>query len=73
MAVALHLYEDGLCEGCGQPRSTSQSDAMVGAYEVHDQIVCHGCAAVDEHRAGMANKQVMPGQKSRVAVRPEAV
>lgn len=69
MAMALQLYEDDTCDGCGQPRHISQQDGMVGAYEIHDQIVCHGCAAMDEHKAQAEKKEALPGQKIRLTVR----
>lgn len=70
VALGLQVYEDGICRGCGQPRTESHSDANVGAYEVHGPI-CHGCASIDEHKQAHTSKDALPGQKILVRLRQE--
>lgn len=55
LAVALTVYEQSLCSGCGQPAHESMSaDADPGNrdglwhYEVDLPVRCHACTALDE-------------------------
>lgn len=64
MLMALTAYEQDLCQ-CGHPLSTATSDDMVDGYEVHDQVVCHACAAMEAWRDDK-NVERFPGQKAYV-------
>ena len=44
LAVALTIHEDGLCNGCGQPRDRSWNEDMEGEYKAH-RVLCQGCQA----------------------------
>jgi len=48
LAVALTLYEDGLCR-CGQPRDRAHNPANADHYEV-DSTTCYACDAVHDYR-----------------------
>lgn len=61
LALALTLYEDGLCSGCGMHRSVTHGDHNVGRWETGDDI-CHGCEPVEAQRDDK-NRESYPGQK----------
>lgn len=45
--MALTVYEDGLCSGCGQPRDRSWNADMEGEYVAH-RATCQGCATAHQ-------------------------
>lgn len=45
LAVALTVYEDGLCPKCGHPRDRSWNEDMDGWYTAH-KASCVACRAV---------------------------
>lgn len=55
LALALHLYEDGLCSGCGQPASRAHNPDMEGYY-APVTVRCEACA-VREREAGEKHGQ----------------
>jgi hypothetical protein len=61
MALALTLYEDGLCSGCGLHHSVTHGDENVGRWETGENI-CHGCEPIDSARES-EKKDPYPGQK----------
>lgn len=61
MALALTLYEDGLCGGCGMHHSVTQGDENAGRWEVNGEVICHGCETAESYREN--NKDTYPGQK----------
>lgn len=61
MALALTLYEDGLCAGCGLHRSQTHGDHNVGRWETKETI-CHGCSPFEAER-DRENRDKYPGQK----------
>jgi len=53
LAIALTVYEDGLCPKCGHPRHRAWNDDMRDLYKAH-RVTCVACLAVHEetsHRA----------------------
>lgn len=65
MAMALTAFEDSVCSGCGQPASIARGDHNVGRLEVvADEIICHGCEALESHRESEKDKHQPPGQKT---------
>lgn len=66
MAMALTLYEDSLCAGCGLPHSKTRGDDNVGRYEVRDDHVCHGCEPLEAARQDK-HRTTFPGQKLYLA------
>ena len=61
MALALTMYEDGLCPGCGLHHSVTRGDENVGHWESAETI-CHGCEPLDAER-DKDNKDSYPGKK----------
>ena len=61
MALALTMYEDGLCPGCGMHHSVTRGDENVGRWETGEDI-CHGCEPV-EAAQDAEKKNTYPGQK----------
>lgn len=50
LLVALTLHEQGVCSGCGQPRSIGHDIANhAGEFDVHTDV-CQGCEALETHR-----------------------
>lgn len=45
MALALQMYEDGLCAGCGNPLDECADPAAEHAYEAHEPVRCNACTA----------------------------
>lgn len=66
IAVALTLYEDSLCAGCGLPHSKTRGDDNVGRYELRDDQMCHGCEPLEAARRDK-NRTSFPGQKLYLA------
>jgi len=62
LALAVQRFEDSLCPDCGLPASVAKGDHNVGRIEVNEGDMCHGCVAVEEHRADKS-RQSYPGQK----------
>lgn len=62
MAVALTMYEDSLCKGCGLPHGKTRGDENVGRYELKDDGICHGCEALEGAQKDK-NRITYPGQK----------
>lgn len=56
VAMALTVYEDGICKGCGQPAAHSHGDDP-HEYEV-GKVVCHGCKELADFQG-----KVGPGEK----------
>lgn len=73
MAVALTLYEDSLCSGCGHPRDRAYNPDMEGYYVTREHT-CQGCAARDRHEAELRDKrdQRKPKAGLKVGVADEA-
>lgn len=65
LAVALTLYEDGLCSGCGQPRDRAWNDDMAGYYEPHTAL-CLACNAVHTHVEDDRGGKLRPGERAYV-------
>lgn len=61
MALALTMYEDGLCSDCGGHYSVTHGDENVGRWETAETI-CHRCEAIDSARESQS-KDAYPGQK----------
>jgi len=53
LAVALTVYEDGLCPRCGHPRDRAWNDDMADLYSAH-RVTCQGCLAVHEETSRRA-------------------
>lgn len=70
MLIAVQKFEDSICSGCGLPASITRGDENVGRIEVHDDIMCHGCEAIESHRKHNSS-ELAPGQKTGVHVRWE--
>lgn len=64
MALALTMYEDALCGGCGGHPSVTHGDSNVGRWETGEDI-CHRCEVVESEQADKA-KDTYPGQKLTV-------
>ncbi|WP_104087040.1 hypothetical protein [Arthrobacter sp. GMC3] len=62
MALALTLYEDGLCSGCGLHHSVTHGDENVGRWEANSENICHGCEPIDAAKDA-DKKDTYPGQK----------
>lgn len=45
LAIALTMYEDGLCGKCGQPRDRAWNGDMEGWYVAH-RATCQACRAM---------------------------
>lgn len=58
--MALQLYEDGLCPGCGQPASRAHDPDMEGYY-VAVTRTCQACAAREVEAADQHGNGVMVG------------
>lgn len=54
-AQALTVYEDSLCEGCGQPRSQSMAPENEYRYHADVPIRCHACTAISARAAEYAD------------------
>lgn len=63
LLIALQVYEDDCCPGCGQPRTYGMDDDAAGRYHVHS-VTCHACAALE--KAHQAGKNPPPGQRKYV-------
>lgn len=46
LVLALQIYEDALCSGCGQQRSQSFSHDIDGEYSV-ETVECRTCRALE--------------------------
>lgn len=62
IALALTLYEDSLCAGCGLPHSKTRGDENVGRYDLRDDGICHGCELLEAAQHDK-NRTTFPGQK----------
>lgn len=51
LILAWQMYQDSLCNDCGQDRERAYNPDMDGWYEVKP-IECHACAALEQHRDG---------------------
>lgn len=60
LALALQLYEDGLCPGCGQPASRAHNPDMEGYY-VASTTRCWACAARETQAADQQGHGVLVG------------
>lgn len=49
LGVALQLYEDGLCGGCGHPFSETSDDERAEAYAVEERM-CNVCMLLESKR-----------------------
>lgn len=49
LMLALQLYEDGLCSGCGQPKDRAWHPDMDGWYEAYT-YECNACSTVQDRR-----------------------
>lgn len=63
LLVALTLHEQGICQGCGQPRSISHDGLRAGEFDVLTDT-CLGCESLETHREH--DKSKARGQKSFV-------
>lgn len=61
MALALIMYEEGLCGGCGLHRSVAHGDHNVGRWE-KSEMICHGCEPIEAAQEDK-NLDKYPGQK----------
>jgi hypothetical protein len=61
LAVALTMYEDGLCGRCGHPRDRAYNPDMDGHYSLVEHT-CHACAVRDRDVAELAGGEVEPGR-----------
>lgn len=66
VAMALTMFEQSLCPGCGLPAHKTRGDANVGRFEAHDDEICHGCEPLDSMREDK-NRAKFPGQKVYLA------
>jgi hypothetical protein len=64
MALALTVYEEGLCSDCGGHYSVTHGDENVGRWETSETI-CHRCEAIESEREG-DSKDSYPGKKLTV-------
>lgn len=63
LATALTVYEDGLCPGCGHPRSRTLDDETIeGEFEVEEHH-CEACATRERYAAEGQDQKPRPGQK----------
>jgi hypothetical protein len=46
LALALTLYEDGLCSGCGQPKRLTMDPDLADEWTTTDPFVCAGCVTL---------------------------
>lgn len=70
LALAYQKYEDGLCQGCGWPRTYSMHKDARGHFHGSQAIICHGCAEKERsERAGRNNPQERLG--SYYTARPD--
>jgi len=66
VAIALTMFEQSLCPGCGQPAHKTRGDRNVGRFEAHDDEICHGCEPLEALREDK-NRATFPGQKVYLA------
>lgn len=59
--MALTVYEDGLCAGCGLHHSVTHGDENVGRWETGEDI-CHGCEPIEADH-DKDSKDTYPGKK----------
>jgi hypothetical protein len=62
LTLALTQYEASLCGGCGQDKSVSYNPDADGWYEAQ-QLVCAGCAAMQNGPEGGDKNKPTPGAK----------
>lgn len=60
LTLALTVYEESLCSGCGQDKSISYNPDAEGWFEARE-VTCAGCAAQQRH--GEGSKSQTPGGK----------
>lgn len=65
LAVALTLHEQGLCGGCGHPRSISFDPTREGEFELQSET-CLACEARDREQSGEHTPKPQPGAKTFV-------
>lgn len=63
VTLALTVYEESLCPGCGQPKDAAYNPDAEGWYEAHE-ITCAGCKAQQDH--GGKQKKSAAGAKTYV-------
>lgn len=65
--IAVQQFEDSICSGCHLPASVVRGDHNVGRIEVRDDVVCHGCQALESYQESRQDKPY-PGQKTYTVV-----
>jgi hypothetical protein len=65
LALALTLYESGLCN-CGQPTILAHHQDNDGWYEAN-KVQCHSCAARERATQGTSQEAYVPQPGERVS------
>ena len=65
LLIALQVYEDDLCPGCGTPRTYGMDDDAAGLLNTNHGY-CHGCRALEKEQRDRGDKPPPPGQKTWV-------
>lgn len=60
LALALQMYEDGLCPGCGLPANRAHDPLMEGYY-VPNVVTCQACATREREGAEKHAKGTLIG------------
>lgn len=60
LLLALALYEDGGCPGCGQPKEHAWHSELDGWYEA-TSWVCHGCTELEGRQKAYSTLTVRDG------------
>ena len=72
LALALQLYEDGLCPGCGQQRHEAMDPDSEGRWAALDPARCHACTALAAKAKEYADTPVPSALRYTVGMRPKS-
>lgn len=60
LLLAYRLWEQSLCDGCGQPRARAHHPDNDGHYETSEAIECHACTAMRRAHQSDSKEPVKP-------------